>query len=116
MEHIDLARWADVFVVAPATANVIARLALGLADDLLSTTALAALAPLVVAPAMNSSMWKHPAVQANVETLRSRGAVLIGPVEGELACGETGVGRMAGPAEIVEAVRGISKGTPGKDG
>ena len=109
-EHIDLARWAHTFVVAPATADVIAKLALGLADDLLSTTALALCQPegaaLVVAPAMNSRMWKHPAVQANVETLRSRGAVVVGPVEGELSCGETGVGRMAEPAEIVEAIRG----------
>jgi len=105
-EHIELARWADVFVVAPATADVIAKLALGLADDLLSTSALACEAPLVIAPAMNSSMWKHPATQANVETLRARGATIVGPGEGELSCGETGKGRMSEPGEIVEAVRG----------
>ena len=106
-EHIALARWADVFVVAPATANVVAKLALGLADDLLSTTALACEAPLVLAPAMNTSMWKNPAVQANVETLRTRGAVLVGPAEGDLACGESGPGRMAEPAEIKDVVAGL---------
>ena len=105
-EHVDLARWAGTLVIAPATADVIAKLALGLADDLLSTTALACEAPLVIAPAMNSSMWKHPATQANVGTLSGRGAVIVGPAEGELSCGETGVGRMSEPAEIVEAVRG----------
>lgn len=109
-EHVELGRWADVFVVAPATADVIAKLALGLADDLLSTTALACGAPLVVAPAMNSSMWKHPAVQVNVETLRGRGAVIVGPAEGDLSCGEKGVGRMSEPAEIAEAVRGVLGG------
>jgi len=107
VEHLELARAAEVFVIAPATANAIAKLALGLADDLLSTTALACEAPLVVAPAMNSRMWRHPTVQANVEALRSRGAHLVGPVEGDLACGESGPGRMAEPAAIVEAVRGI---------
>lgn len=105
VQHIELARWADVFVVAPATADVMAKLAVGLADDLLSTTALACEAPLVVAPAMNSSMWKHPATQANVETLRARGATIVGPGEGELSCGETGKGRMSEPGEIAEAVR-----------
>ncbi len=105
--HIELARWAKVLVIAPATADVLARLAVGLANDLLSTTALASEAPLVLAPAMNSSMWHHPAVGANVATLRDRGAVLVGPGEGDLACGETGPGRMAEPAEIVEAVREV---------
>jgi phosphopantothenoylcysteine decarboxylase/phosphopantothenate--cysteine ligase len=109
-EHVELGRWADVFVVAPATADVIAKLALGLADDLLSTTALACGAPLAVAPAMNSSMWKHPAVQANVETLTERGAVIVGPAEGDLSCGEKGVGRMSEPGEIAEAVRRVLAG------
>jgi phosphopantothenoylcysteine decarboxylase/phosphopantothenate--cysteine ligase len=106
-EHIELARWAHVLVVAPASANCLAKLAHGLADDLLSTSALACEAPVVLAPAMNARMWKHPAVQSNVETLRARGAALVGPAEGELACGETGPGRMAEPAEILEAVRRI---------
>ncbi len=105
--HIELARWAKVLVVAPATADVLAKLAIGLADDLLSTTALASEAPLVLAPAMNSSMWRHSAVVANVAALRDRGAVLVGPAEGDLACGETGPGRMAEPAEIVSAVREV---------
>jgi phosphopantothenoylcysteine decarboxylase/phosphopantothenate--cysteine ligase len=104
IEHVSLARWAEVLVVAPATADVLAKLALGLADNLLTATALACEAPLVLAPAMNPSMWRHPAVKANVETLRSRGCSFVGPSEGEVACGEEGVGRMAEPAEIVEAV------------
>ena len=106
-DHVELARWAQVFVVAPATADIIAKLALGLADDLLSTTALACEAPLLVAPAMNSRMWRHPAVQANVAMLRSRGTTVVGPAEGELACGESGPGRMAEPEEILAAARGL---------
>ncbi len=109
-EHVELGRWAEVFVVAPATADVIAKLAVGLADDLLSTTALACDAPLVIAPAMNSRMWKHPATRANVETLLERGAVIVGPAEGDLSCGEKGPGRMSEPGEIVEAVRGAIGG------
>ncbi len=105
--HIELARWAQVFVIAPATANVLAKIALGLADDLLSTTALASEAPLVIAPAMNPTMWRHPAVEANYASLRMRGAVFVGPAKGDLACGETGVGRMAEPAEIAKAVREV---------
>ena len=105
IEHIELARSAEVFAVAPATADVLAKLALGLADDLLSTAALACEAPLVLAPAMNARMWRHPAVEANVALLRSRGATLVGPGEGDLACGESGLGRMAEPAEILEAIR-----------
>ena len=77
MGHIELARWAHAFVIAPATANCIAKLALGLADDLISTTALACEAPLVIAPAMNTSMWRHPAVETNAETLLSRGATMV---------------------------------------
>jgi phosphopantothenoylcysteine decarboxylase/phosphopantothenate--cysteine ligase len=104
IEHVSLARWAEALVVAPATADVLARLALGLAGDLLTTVALACEAPLILAPAMNPSMWRHAAVVANVETLRSRGALFVGPSAGEVACGEEGVGRMAEPAEILDAI------------
>jgi phosphopantothenoylcysteine decarboxylase/phosphopantothenate--cysteine ligase len=105
--HIELARWAQVFVVAPATANVLAKFALGLADDLLSTTAIAWRGPIVIAPAMNATMWAHPAVEANYATLRMRGSVFVGPAKGDLACGETGLGRMSSPAEIATAVREV---------
>jgi phosphopantothenoylcysteine decarboxylase/phosphopantothenate--cysteine ligase len=105
--HIELARWAQVFVVAPATANVIAKIALGLADDLLSTAALACECPVIVAPAMNASMWRHPAVEANYAALRLRGTIFVGPAKGDLACGETGLGRMSEPAEIATAIREI---------
>ena len=103
MGHIELARWAELVVVAPASADFIARLAAGLADDLPSTLCLATAAPLLVAPAMNRLMWAHPATCANVEVLRRRGVLLCGPDSGEQACGETGPGRMAEPAAIVEA-------------
>jgi phosphopantothenoylcysteine decarboxylase/phosphopantothenate--cysteine ligase len=102
--HISLAERADVLVVAPCTANVIAKLAMGLADDLLSCTALACQAPLVVAPAMNVRMWEHPATRANVACLRARGARIVEPGEGELACGAQGKGRMAPLEAIVDAV------------
>ena len=104
MGHIELARWADLVVIAPATAHTLARLAHGLADDLLSTLCLATRAPLMVAPAMNQQMWAHPATKANVRQLRDRGVELLGPAEGEQACGEWGPGRMVEPEEIVEAV------------
>ena len=104
MGHIELARWADAVVVAPATANVIARLANGLADDLLTTLCLATTAPLFLAPAMNTKMWEHAATQRNVERLRVDGATVLGPADGEQACGEFGPGRMLEPAEIAEAV------------
>jgi phosphopantothenoylcysteine decarboxylase/phosphopantothenate--cysteine ligase len=91
---------ADLLVVAPLTANTLAKLAYGLADDVLSEAALAHRGPILVAPAMNTRMWEHPATQANVETLRARGVELVGPDEGELAEGETGIGRMAEPEEI----------------
>jgi len=103
MGHIELARWAELVVVAPASADFIARLAAGLADDLPSTLCLATAAPLLVAPAMNRLMWAHPATCDNVEVLRRRGVLLCGPDSGEQACGETGPGRMAEPAAIVEA-------------
>jgi phosphopantothenoylcysteine decarboxylase / phosphopantothenate---cysteine ligase len=102
--HIVAAQWADVVCVAPATAHLMARLALGLADDFLTTTLLAFDGPLVLAPAMHSSMWRHPAVAAHAETLRRRGVRLVGPVEGALASGEHGIGRLADPEAIVRAV------------
>ena len=102
--HIRLADRAEIVVVAPATANILAKLAHGIADDLLSTFLLAADAPLIVAPAMNVRMWQHPAVAANCEVLRSRGVRFVGPVEGRLACGTVAQGRMAEPEEIVKAI------------
>ncbi len=100
MSHIELARWADVVLIAPASADVIARLAHGLADDLLSTLCLATDAAIVLAPAMNRRMWAAAATRANVNTLRARGVRLLGPGSGDQACGETGEGRMLEPAEL----------------
>ena len=105
--HVALADRADALVVAPASADAIARLALGLADDLLSATALACPAPLVVAPAMNDIMFDHPATQANLRTLAERGARIVQPGHGDLACGREGRGRMAEPAEIVAALAAL---------
>jgi phosphopantothenoylcysteine synthetase/decarboxylase len=102
--HIDLASRADVFIVAPCTANVIAKLANGLADDLLSCVALATRAPLVVAPAMNENMWEHPATRANVARLVERGAVVVDVGAGDLACGITGRGRLAAVETIVASI------------
>ncbi|GHE44631.1 hypothetical protein GCM10007167_27870 [Vulcaniibacterium thermophilum] len=104
MGHIELARWADRVLVAPATANTLAKLAHGLADDLVSTLCLATVAPIAVAPAMNNRMWLHPATQANLAILRQRGVRVIGPDEGPQACGEFGPGRMSEPAAIVAAL------------
>ena len=104
VEHVALADRADVVLVAPATADVIGKLAAGIADDLLSTLLLAVDVPVLLAPAMNARMWRHPAVVANVATLRARGVRLVGPAEGRLACGAEGPGRMAEPAEILAAV------------
>ena len=104
LEHISLAKWADVYVIAPASANCLAKLAGGIADDLLSTTALAMTAPLLIAPAMNANMWRHPATQANFKTLVDRGAKSVGPMSGHLACGDDDVGRMAEPEQIVAAL------------
>ena len=106
MGHLELARWAQQVVIAPATANTIAKLAHGFADDLVSTLCLATEAPIAIAPAMNHVMWKHAATQANIATLRARGVQLIGPNDGPLADGASGPGRMAEPAEIVAALRG----------
>ena len=100
--HTTVGRRADLLVVAPCTADLLAKLAQGHADDLLTATALATRAPLLLAPAMHSEMWEHPAVEANVAVLRSRGATLVGPATGPLAAGDSGVGRMAEPTEIVE--------------
>jgi len=104
MGHIELARWADRILVAPATADFIGRLAHGLAGDLLTTLCLATDAPVSVAPAMNRLMWANAATQANVALLRSRGITVLGPGEGDQACGETGPGRMLEPAELVDAM------------
>jgi phosphopantothenoylcysteine decarboxylase/phosphopantothenate--cysteine ligase len=102
--HVRLAHQTDLVVVAPATANVLAKLALGLADDLLTSTLLECSAPLVVAPAMHTGMWTHPATVEHLLTLTERGAVVVGPVEGALAAGDEGLGRMAEPADIFAAV------------
>ena len=103
MAHLGLGGWAEVQVVAPASADLIARLALGLADDAVTATALASTAPLLLAPAMETRMWEHPATRANLATLRARGAAVVGPLAGRLASGDEGMGRMAEPAEVVEA-------------
>jgi phosphopantothenoylcysteine decarboxylase/phosphopantothenate--cysteine ligase len=100
IDHISLADWAELMIVAPATAHTLARLAHGLADDLVSAVALATRAPLLVAPAMNVNMWQHPATRANLATLRERGVRIVGPEEGSLACGWEGTGRMSEPAAI----------------
>ncbi|MGH3103986.1 MAG: flavoprotein, partial [Gaiellaceae bacterium] len=101
---------ADLLLVAPCTANTLAKLAHGLADNVLTEAALAHRGPLVVAPAMNPRMWAHPATQANADLLRARGAVLVGPAEGELAEGEWGVGRMSEPEEIFRRCTDLLEG------
>ncbi len=108
MGHLELARWAQRVVIAPASANSLAKLAHGLADDLVSTLCLATEAPLAVAPAMNHVMWLHPATMANMATLRDRGVQVVGPNDGPLAEGESGPGRMAEPAEIVAALAALA--------
>lgn len=105
--HVALAKWADLLLIAPATANCMAKMACGVADDLLSTTCLAVRCPVLVAPAMNSAMWRNPATQANLVLLRSRGVRFVGPEAGHLACGDDDVGRMSEPEQIVEAVEAI---------
>jgi phosphopantothenoylcysteine decarboxylase/phosphopantothenate--cysteine ligase len=104
MGHIELSRSADLVVVAPATADLMAKAALGLADDLASTALLATDKPVLMAPAMNVRMWLHPATQANVHTLKARGVTIVGPDEGAMACGEFGPGRLAEPPAIFEAI------------
>ena len=104
VEHIALAQWADVFVIAPATANVIGKIAGGIADDMLTTTVMATTAPVVIAPAMNSNMYMNPIVQKNIAALKEYGYEIIEPATGHLACGVTGVGRLPEPEDIVDYV------------
>ncbi|MEM8987755.1 MAG: bifunctional phosphopantothenoylcysteine decarboxylase/phosphopantothenate--cysteine ligase CoaBC [Pseudomonadota bacterium] len=111
MGHIELSRSADLLVVAPATADLMAKAATGLANDLASTALLATDKPVLFAPAMNVRMWDHPATRRNVETLRGDGALFVGPTEGDMACGEYGPGRMAEPLEIVAAVMNRFEGS-----
>ena len=112
MGHIELARWADEVVIAPASADFIAHLAHGLADDLLSTLCLATTAPITIAPAMNRVMWANPATQANIRLLKDRGVRVLGPASGEQACGEVGLGRMLEPQQIAAEVF-VPRGVPG---
>ena len=104
-EHIGLAQRADLYLIAPATANVLAKLAHGLADDLVSTLALSVAAPIVVAPAMNAEMWNKSVVQRNITQLRDDGVHIIEPGTGWLSCGQVGAGRMAEPEEMFETIR-----------
>ncbi len=104
MGHIRLSREADLIVIAPCSANLMAQMAYGLAEDLASTTLLATNRPVMICPAMNPMMWKHKATQDNLETLKSRGIAIIGPTKGDMACGETGMGRMSEPEDILLAV------------
>lgn len=105
--HLELARWANILVIAPASAGALARVALGLPVDLLGAVALASTAPLLVAPAMESAMYRHPATQAHLATLRSRGTTIVGPETGHLASGAAGEGRMSEPGIIAEAIEGV---------
>lgn len=105
MSHLDLASWCELQVVVAASADLIARLALGLAGDPVTATALACRAPMLIAPAMEAAMWEHPATQGNVATLIARGATVVGPVHGRLASGHESTGRMAEPEAIVTTVR-----------
>ncbi len=110
IEHIAVATRAHLFLIAPATANILAKAAHGIADDWLSTTLLATRAPILFAPAMNTNMYEHPATQANIETLKSRGCHFVGPGAGRLACGTVGVGRMIDPMTVVEAALPLLSG------
>ena len=101
--HVSLAKWCDLMIVAPATANVIAKCAAGICDDLLTTTLIAMTKPILFAPAMNCAMWKNPATQQNIETLAGRGMHFVGPERGHLACGDADIGRMSEPEAIVES-------------
>jgi phosphopantothenoylcysteine decarboxylase/phosphopantothenate--cysteine ligase len=111
--HVSLGKRAELMIIAPATANTLAKLAHGFADDLLTTLCLATTAPLTVAPAMNHRMWLHPATQANIATLRARGAQVVGPEDGPLAEGESGPGRLSEPAAIVAAVVAATRASAG---
>lgn len=108
MDHIELARWADNLLIAPATADFIAKLRCGIADDLLSTLCLATTAPITIAPAMNHQMWINPATQDNINQIQQRGMTLIGPDSGSQACGEIGVGRMVEPQQIIDQLSASS--------
>jgi phosphopantothenoylcysteine decarboxylase len=112
MLHLDPSERADLLVVAPATANVIGKLAGGIADDLVSTLLLGAACPVLLAPAMNTRMWQHPAVQRNMGFLREHGLLLVGPVDGWLACGDVGPGRMSEPEVLLEAIRAQLRSGP----
>lgn len=105
VEHIALAKRADLFLIAPATANIMGKMACGIADDMLSTTVMATRAPVLVAPAMNTGMWENAAVQQNVKTLRARGVEIVAPVSGHLACGDSGAGKLEDVAVIAERAR-----------
>src|SRR5205085_2936621 len=105
VDHVELARWAELLLIAPATANVLAKLAAGLADDALSTYALAHRGSVIVAPAMNTFMLRHPTVQQNMAALRARGVIVLDPDSGLLACGDEGAGRMPDPPVIADLVR-----------
>jgi len=107
MDHITWGQESDLVIIAPATANFVAKMALGIADDFLSTMVLAATAPILVCPAMNDRMWGHPAVQGNMNTLRDRGASVMEPESGDLACGTAGPGRLPEPEDILERARGV---------
>ena len=105
MGHIELAKWADLLIIAPATANTIAKLAMGIADDLLTTVCLATTAPILVAPAMNQQMWQHPSVKLNLQTLTDYDYEIIQPASGEQACGDIGEGRLPEPEQLLEYVQ-----------
>jgi phosphopantothenoylcysteine decarboxylase/phosphopantothenate--cysteine ligase len=109
--HIDLAQWPDLVVVAPATANFMGKVASGVSDDLLTTIMCATTSSVMIAPAMNPGMWQHPATQRNAAWLRSIGYTFVGPAAGEMACDQSGVGRMSEPAEIFAAVQAFFDGS-----
>ena len=104
VEHISLAKKADLAIIAPATANIIAKMAYGIADDMLSTTLLACTCPVLVSPAMNTRMYEHPATQANLAVLKERGVKIIEPSSGHLACGDEGKGKLPDPAVLVDSI------------
>ncbi len=109
MRHIRLSREADLIVIAPASANILAQMANGLAEDLATTALLAADKPALIAPAMNHKMWNNPATQRNIQTLKSDGHTFIGPEEGDMACGEYGIGRMSEPEDILKKIKTLLK-------
>lgn len=109
MRHIRLSRESDLIVIAPASANILAQMANGLAEDLATTTLLAANKPILAAPAMNHKMWDNPATQRNIKTLKKDGIRFIGPEKGDMACGEHGMGRMSEPEDILKAIRKLLK-------